>query len=130
MLPIVSIRRKVDIYLRPVGEDLGRMSASVNRILASTPASHGVQTTVRGSVEAMNASLRSFAVGLLLSVLLLYLIMVAQFRLFMDPFIILVALPPGIIGVMLTLSLTDTTLNIMSLMESSCWQASPCPTAS
>src|SRR5699024_2476716 len=53
---------------------------------------------------------------LVLSVLLLYLILVAQFRSFVDPFIILLALPPAITGVLLTLWLTDTTLNIMSLM--------------
>jgi len=111
-----QIRRKIDIYIRPAGEDLGRISASVDRIIAKTPAPHGVETTVRGSVEAMNASFHSFAIGLALSVLLLYLILVAQFRSFLDPGIILLALPPGIIGVMLTLSLTDTTLNIMSLM--------------
>jgi multidrug efflux pump subunit AcrB len=64
----------------------------------------------------MNASFRSFAVGLPLSVLLLYLILVAQFRSFLDPFIILLALPPGITGVILILLVTGTTLNVMSLM--------------
>ena len=72
--------------------------------------------TVRGSAEAMNASFRSFAIGLLLSVVLLYLILVAQFRSFIDPVIILLALPPAISGVLLTLVLTGTTLNVMSLM--------------
>jgi multidrug efflux pump subunit AcrB len=67
-------------------------------------------------VQAMNASFRSFTVGLTLSVLLLYLILVAQFRSFIDPFIILLALPPGISGVLLALVLTGTTLNVMSLM--------------
>ncbi len=64
----------------------------------------------------MRVSFRSFGIGLLLSVLLLYLILVAQFRSFIDPFIILLALPPGITGVLLTLWLTGTTLNVMSLM--------------
>jgi multidrug efflux pump subunit AcrB len=71
---------------------------------------------MRGTVEAMKASFRSFAVGLGLSVLLLYLILVAQFRSFVDPFVILLALPPGISGVIVTLLLTRTTLNVMSLM--------------
>ena len=52
----------------------------------------------------------------MLSVVLLYLILVAQFRSFIDPFIILLALPPGISGVLLILVLTGTTLNVMSLM--------------
>ena len=47
---------------------------------------------------------------------LLYLILVAQFQSFVDPFIILIAVPPGLTGVILTLWLTDTTLNVMSLM--------------
>ena len=64
----------------------------------------------------MNASFQSFAIGLTLSVLLLYLILVAQFRSFMDPFIILLALPPGITGVLIALLLWGTTLNVMSLM--------------
>ena len=64
----------------------------------------------------MNSSFHSFAIGLTLSVLLLYLILVAQFRSFVDPFIILLALPPGIAGVLIVLPLWGTTLNVMSLM--------------
>jgi multidrug efflux pump subunit AcrB len=67
-------------------------------------------------VEGMRASFKSFAIGLTLSVVLLYLILVAQFRSFVDPFIILLAFPPGLTGVLLTLWLTGTTLNVMSLM--------------
>jgi multidrug efflux pump subunit AcrB len=111
-----KIRRKLDVYIRPQGEDLGGIAKSVQEILAKTKLPHGVEMTMGGSVDAMNASFRSFATGLTLSVLLLYLILVAQFRSFFDPFIILLALPPGITGVLLALVLTNTTLNIMSLM--------------
>jgi multidrug efflux pump subunit AcrB len=64
----------------------------------------------------MRASFKSFALGLCLAVVLLYLILVAQFKSFIDPFIILLAVPPGITGVLLTLWSTGTTLNVMSLM--------------
>ncbi len=64
----------------------------------------------------MNASFRSFTIGLSLSVLLLYLVLVAQFRSFLDPFLILLALPPGISGVLMTLVASGATLNVMSLM--------------
>ena len=64
----------------------------------------------------MSESFKSFTVGLILSVILLYLVLVAQFRSFVDPFIILLALPPGITGVLLVLVLTGTTMNVMSLM--------------
>jgi multidrug efflux pump subunit AcrB len=64
----------------------------------------------------MRQSFQSFGLGLCLAVVLLYLILVAQFRSFIDPFIILIAVPPALTGVLLTLYLTDTTLNVMSLM--------------
>ena len=72
--------------------------------------------TLRGMVQGMRASFRSFAIGLTLSVVLLYLILVAQFRSFVDPLLILLAVPPGLTGVLVTLWLTGTTLNVMSLM--------------
>ncbi len=64
----------------------------------------------------MNDSFTSFAIGLSLSVVLLFLILVAQFRSFKDPFLIMLAIPMGFIGVLVMLPLTHTTLNVMSLM--------------
>ena len=111
-----QIRRTLDIYVRPHGEDLGRIADGIAKILAGTKMPEGIEATLRGSVEAMRLSLRSFAVGLSLSVVLLYLVLVAQFRSFTDPFLILLAFPPGITGALLTLWLTGTPLNVMSLM--------------
>jgi multidrug efflux pump subunit AcrB len=111
-----QIHRKLDIYVRPATEDLGSAGDYVQRVLKSLHVPANVTVTVHGSAEAMHASFRSFSVGLILSVILLYLILVAQFRSFVDPLIILLALPPGIIGVLLTLVLTGTTMNVMSLM--------------
>jgi len=67
-------------------------------------------------VVTMQTSFKYMGLGLLLSVLLVYLIMVAQFSSFKDPFLIILAVPTGLIGVILTLALTGTTLNIQSLM--------------
>jgi len=64
----------------------------------------------------MRASFQSFAIGLILSVVLVYLVLVAQFASWKDPFIILLAVPPGLAGVLLLLLATGTTLNVMSLM--------------
>jgi multidrug efflux pump subunit AcrB len=111
-----QIRRAIDVFVRPAGEDLSRIAAEVDTLIANAEIPKGVEITLRGMVQSMRQSFKSFAVGLLLSVLLLYLILVAQFRSFIDPFIILLALPPAITGVLLTLWLTDTTLNVMSLM--------------
>jgi multidrug efflux pump subunit AcrB len=102
--------------VRPLGEDLGSIADEIDKLLHHTKLPTGVNVTVRGMVEGMRASFKSFAIGLSLSVVLLYLILVAQFRSFIDPFIILLAFPPGLIGVLLTLWLTGTPLNVMSLM--------------
>jgi multidrug efflux pump subunit AcrB len=71
---------------------------------------------MHGSVNAMQTSFRSFGLGLLLSTLLVYLILVAQFESFLDPLLILLAVPTGLTGVLIILWATGTTLNIMSLM--------------
>ncbi|HEY9138894.1 MAG TPA: efflux RND transporter permease subunit, partial [Terriglobus sp.] len=111
-----QIRRNLDIYVRPQNEDLGKLTTPIQKIVDEANPPRGIDVTLTGSVTSMNASFRSFAIGLTLSVVLLYLILVAQFRSFLDPFIILLALPPGITGVILALLLWGTTLNVMSLM--------------
>jgi multidrug efflux pump subunit AcrB len=75
-----------------------------------------MRVNLRGMVLGMQQSFRSFAIGLSLSFVLLYLILVAQFRSFIDPVLILLAIPMGLIGVLVILVATGTTLNVMSLM--------------
>jgi multidrug efflux pump subunit AcrB len=111
-----QIRRKLDIYVRPATENLGAAANYVNQVIAKEKIPANVKVAVRGSAQAMNASFSSFAFGLYLAVILLYLILVAQFRSFTDPFVILLALPPGISGVLIALVGSGTTLNVMSLM--------------
>jgi multidrug efflux pump subunit AcrB len=111
-----QIRRTVDVYVAPSGEDLSGVYAGVQRIVARTALPPNMTIDVRGSVQAMRESFKSFAVGLILSVILVYLILVAQFRSFVDPFLILLAVPPGLTGVLLILYLTNTPISVMSLM--------------
>jgi hydrophobic/amphiphilic exporter-1 (mainly G- bacteria), HAE1 family len=111
-----QIRRVMDVYVMPKTEDLGAINAEVNRNLKELKTGKNVRVTVRGAVVGMNESFKRFAIGLLLSIILVYLILMAQFRSFLDPLIILTAIPPGLSGVVLILLLTHTTLNIMSLM--------------
>jgi multidrug efflux pump subunit AcrB len=111
-----QIRRTVDVYVVPTGEDLSRVYAGVEKIIGHTHLPENMTVTVRGSVQAMRESFQSFAIGLILSVILVYLILVAQFRSFLDPFLILLAVPTGLTGVIVFLSITGTTLNVMSLM--------------
>lgn len=111
-----QLRRVVDVYVMPASEDLGGVLHEVERIIRETPMPAGARVDLRGSVQGMRSSFKSFGLGLILSVLLVYLILVAQFQSFLDPLIILLAVPTGLTGVLLTLMLTGTTLNIMSLM--------------
>jgi len=111
-----QLQRVIDIYVAPRTEELGRVSTGVNRIIAETSKPEGVRVNVRGSVQAMHSSFLAFGLGLVLAVVLVYLILVAQFKSFIDPFLILLAIPPGLSGVLVILVFSGTTLNIMSLM--------------
>jgi HAE1 family hydrophobic/amphiphilic exporter-1 len=111
-----QIRRVIDIYVNPAAEDLGRLASGISGILADTKLPAGVRVNVRGMVQGMQASFTSFGQGLILALVLLYLILVAQFRSFLDPLLILLAVPTGITGVLAALYVTGTTLNVQSLM--------------
>jgi multidrug efflux pump subunit AcrB len=106
----------IDVYVSPSGQDLGGLANRVDRVISGTKIPGDLRVTMRGSVEGMRKSFASFSIGLILSVILVYLILMAQFASFKDPLIILLAVPPGIMGVILMLMITHTTLNVMSLM--------------
>jgi multidrug efflux pump subunit AcrB len=111
-----QLRRVMDVYVSPRGEDIGRVLDGVRKIIGRTSLPENVRVEIRGSAHAMEVSFRSFGLGLILSTLLVYLILVAQFGSFVDPFLILLAIPTGLTGVLLILFATGTTLNVMSLM--------------
>jgi len=111
-----QIRRVIDVYVMPSTESLVGVSHDVNKIVQNISKPKNVRITIRGAVVNMNQSFTKFAIGLLLSIALVYLILMAQFTSFVDPFIILMAIPPGLAGVVLILFVTHSTLNIMSLM--------------
>ena len=111
-----QLQRVIDIYISPKNQDLGKITSQIEKIVKDTKLPEGVRVNLRGSVQGMRASFRSFGIGLILSIVLVYLILVAQFASWKDPFIILLAIPPGLAGVLIALLLTGTTLNVMSLM--------------
>ncbi len=111
-----QIRRIIDIYVMPSTETLVGVNKDVNRIIDGIQMPRNVRIQVRGAVVSMNQSFTRFAIGLMLSIALVYLILMAQFTSFVDPFIILMAIPPGLSGVVMILLVTHSTLNIMSLM--------------
>jgi multidrug efflux pump subunit AcrB len=111
-----QIQRAVDIFVTPNGEDLGRVTSAVRDILAKEKIPGNVRVNLRGMVQGMEASFKSFALGFLISFVLLFLILTAQFKSFIDPFLIMLAIPMGFVGVLIILPLTHSTLNVMSLM--------------
>jgi len=111
-----QIQRVIDIYVNPATEDLGKVATAIDGIITRQQLPPGLRVRLRGMVQGMRSSFSSFGFGLLLSIVLLYLILVAQFRSFVDPVLILLAVPTGITGVLVTLFLTGTTLNVQSLM--------------
>jgi multidrug efflux pump subunit AcrB len=111
-----QIRRVIDIYVATRTEALQNVDARIEKLLRNTNTDKNTLLKVRGAVVSMNQSFREFGLGLIVAVLMVYLILMAQFTSFIDPFIILMAVPPGLAGVVMTLLLTGSTLNIMSLM--------------
>jgi HAE1 family hydrophobic/amphiphilic exporter-1 len=111
-----QLQRTIDVYVAPSGEDLGRPYKEISKIVDATQLPPNIRINLRGLVNTMNSSFRSFGFGLILAILLVYLALVAQFSSFIDPFLIVLAIPTGLVGVMLTLAFTGTTLNIQSLM--------------
>jgi HAE1 family hydrophobic/amphiphilic exporter-1 len=111
-----QLRREMDVYVAPSGEDLSGVLSRVENIIHGMKLPEGVRVKVRGSAQAMQTSFSAFGFGLILATLLVYLILVAQFQSFVDPLLILLAVPTGLTGVLLILYLTGTTLNVMSLM--------------
>jgi multidrug efflux pump subunit AcrB len=111
-----QIQRVIDVYVSPTSEAVDKVYAGVQKMVDRTELPANTKITVRGTVKAMQSSFQSFGLGLILSTVLVYLILVAQFKSFVDPFLILLAIPTGLTGVLLILWLTGTTLNVMSLM--------------
>jgi multidrug efflux pump subunit AcrB len=111
-----QIRRVIDIYVSSGTEALNRLDKQIENLVANTKTEHNTVLKVRGAVKSMNQAFGEFGLGLIIAVLMVYLILMAQFRSFIDPFIILMAIPPGLLGVLLILLITGSTLNIMSLM--------------
>jgi multidrug efflux pump subunit AcrB len=111
-----QIRRVIDIYVATKSEALQGVGGQIERLLADTKHDKNTVIDVRGAVVSMNQAFHDFGVGLIIAILLVYLILMAQFASFIDPFIILMAIPPGLAGVALILLVTGSSLNIMSLM--------------
>ena len=113
-----NIQPVFDIFANVSGRDLGGVAGEVDRIIASAKKklAPGNNIIVRGQVDSMNTAFRRMGLGLILSALLVYFLMVVNFQSWTDPFIILMALPGAFTGIVWGLFLTQTTFNVPSLM--------------
>jgi multidrug efflux pump subunit AcrB len=107
-----------NVYANVQGRDLGGVSADVQKIVdaAQSELPRGSSIVMRGQVESMNSSFFGLASGLVFAVLLVYLLMVVNFQSWLDPFIILTALPGAVAGILWMLFATGTTVSVPALM--------------
>jgi len=113
-----NIQRVVDIYSGVDGRDLGSVGDEVERIVDANRKNlaRGSEMVLRGQVATMRASFISLRGGLLFSILLVYLLIVVNFQSWLDPFIIITALPAALAGIVLILFITHTTLSVPAMM--------------
>ncbi len=113
-----NVQPVFDIYADVQGRDLGSVAAEVQKIVAEArgtlPPGHSI--AVRGQVESMNSAFVRLGLGLIFAVLLVYLLMVVNFQSWLDPFIIITALPAGFAGIVWMLFATHTTFSVPALM--------------
>jgi multidrug efflux pump subunit AcrB len=113
-----NLQRTMDVMFGVVGNDLGAVARAVEAKLAGLGLPKDVTMELKGELGSMRATIRGFTVTLPLAVLLVYLVMVGLFRSYRDPVVILVAVPLGFIGVVWMLLLTNTSVNLESLIGS------------
>jgi multidrug efflux pump subunit AcrB len=115
-----NVSRTFDVQCNVDATDLGSVAAGVRQVIDDVTPSlpRGVKITVKGQVESMESSFKGLALGLIFAILLVYLLMVVNFQSWLDPFVILMALPGAIAGIAWMLFLTHTTLSVPALMGS------------
>jgi multidrug efflux pump subunit AcrB len=113
-----NIRRVVDIYAAVQGRDLGAVAKDVEGIVQRhhKELPRGMFVTLRGQVQTMRTSYLSLLGGLAFAIVLVYMLIVVNFQSWLDPFVIITALPAALAGIVLFLFLTRTTLSVPALM--------------
>ena len=113
-----NVQPVFDVYANVEDRDLGSVAADVDQVIAEynhkLPAGSYIDT--RGQVETMRASFRGMAYGLIFAIILVYFVMVINFQSWTDPFIILMAIPGALTGILLMLFFTRTTISVPALM--------------
>ena len=112
-----NIAPVIDLYVSVEGRDLGGVAAEVEKLVDQTRAElpRGLHITMRGQVETMKSSFIGLGIGLLMAIVLVYLLIVINFQSWVDPFIIITALPAALAGIVWMLFLTGTHLSVPAL---------------
>jgi multidrug efflux pump subunit AcrB len=115
-----NVARTYDVQANVDGTDLGSVSSAVNKVVAELKPSFPRGTAVRilGQAQSMDSSFTGLGFGLIFAILLVYLLMVVNFQSWLDPLVILMALPGAIAGIAWMLFLSRTTLSVPALMGS------------
>jgi multidrug efflux pump subunit AcrB len=113
-----TIQRVIDVAANVEGRDLGSTAAEIKQVIADVQKDLPSQTKIvlRGQIEVMEKSFKMLAFGLLLAIFLVYAVLVVLFQSWVDPFIIMMAVPGALIGIIWMLAATGTTINVVSLM--------------
>jgi multidrug efflux pump subunit AcrB len=115
-----TVQRVIDVAANVDGRDLGSVAADIqnkiNAILAEKDFPKAAKIIVRGQYDVMQNSFESLLLGLALAIVLVYALLVVLFQSWVDPFIIMMAVPGALIGILWMLAVTGTTINVMSLM--------------
>jgi multidrug efflux pump subunit AcrB len=115
-----TVQRVIDIAANVDGRDLGSVVTDIQKKIAEIVSApdfpKAAKIIVRGQYELMQNSFTSLLLGLVLAVILVYALLVVLFQSWVDPFIIMMAVPGALIGILWMLALTGTTINVMSLM--------------
>jgi multidrug efflux pump subunit AcrB len=115
-----NVARTFDVQANVDGRDLGAVADGINAIIAEVAATAppGTRITLKGQAESMDSSFRGLRGGLLFAIVLVYLLMVVNFQSWLDPLVILMALPGALAGILWMLFLTGTTLSVPALIGS------------
>jgi multidrug efflux pump subunit AcrB len=114
-----TVQRVIDINANIQGRDLGSVVAGIQKKIESLgKLPLGMRISIHGQYEVMNSSFRSLLMGLILAIVLVYLLIVVLFQSWIDPFIIMIAVPGALVGILWMLAMTGSTINVESLMGS------------
>jgi multidrug efflux pump subunit AcrB len=114
-----TVQRVIDVQCSVTGRDLGAVTSEIQKAIdGMKDLPKGTRISIHGQSESMFNSFRSLGVGLILATILVYLLMVILFQSWLDPFIIIVAVPGALTGILWMLAVTGTTLNVESFMGS------------